>query len=109
MNCPDLLREFEASQITQIVGARIATNGFEYAAKLKHDWGFDLIHSRQMFQISPNAMMDFLESKIVFKMPERSVDSDEIKMTQIVVGPPDEIIGNSLNFIFIRHILYDLH
>lgn len=69
-------------------------NGVEYGVKLSLGNFFDLIDSRKVLNMWPNAILDFLESKIVFKMPAQSAASPEIQLAENVVGFPDEIIGN---------------
>lgn len=53
-----------------------------------------IVHSRDMLELWPTELLNFLESKIVFQMPETSDGSDAPpELAQNVVGLPDEIIG----------------
>lgn len=78
----------------------MATNAVEYAIKLVRGNAFDFIGSRQLLDIWPKVMFDFLESRIVFEMPEQSDASPEMELAENVVGHPDKIIGNLFLILF---------
>lgn len=60
---------------------------------------FKLIPSREMLEMWPKDLINFLENKIVFAMPQQSNASAVGQLALNIVGLPDEIIGNSfVNF-----------
>lgn len=98
MSCPDLVLEFEKSQFKDIIGVKIAANGFEYAVRSKATGNvFELIPSAKMLKMWPNALIDYLEDRIVFQMPDGNAHASpgiQLSRNVDIVGLPDEIIGN---------------
>lgn len=100
--CDDLIFDFEKSRLDKFFGVKIVPNGLEYAITTK-DRYFDLIPATKTLKLWPNKLIDFLESRIVFEMPNETPNApQEIQLSRNVdvVGLPDEIIGNYFLFNF---------
>lgn len=98
MSCPDLVFEFEKSQFKDIIGVKIAAIGFEYAVRSKATGNvFELIPTAKMLKMWPNALIDYLEDRIVFQMPDGNAHASpgiQLSRNVDIVGLPDGIIGN---------------
>ena len=102
MSCKFLVLEFETKEVHRIVGVS-AENGFSYAT-FGRNRQFHMVPSNFAQEMWIDAMVNFLENRIVFEMPNMpDADTLPIELTSNidVVGLPDEIIGN---FFMLAHI-----
>lgn len=119
MTCPKLVFDYEKSRFEDIVGVKVVARGIDYVIKMNDKYAFELIPSANAMEFWPDHVVDFLEERIVFEMPEISNENGEatapempnkngessapeIQLTRSIdlVGLPHEIIGKYFKFNF---------
>lgn len=95
-DCAKHVNAFEVSRFHSIIGASNTTDGMKYAIKLKFESGYQLISSTEAIEKWPHQILNFLESRLEFAMPPRSVHFALSVETNIatITGPPAMILGN---------------
>lgn len=112
LSCPKLVFDYEKSRFEEIVGVKVVASGIDYVIKTSDQYSFELIPSAKAMEFWPDHVVDFLEERIVFEMPEISNENGEatapempnendealapeIQLTRSIdlIGLPHEIIG----------------
>lgn len=109
IRCEFLVLQFETKKYHNIVGVSTSADGFRYAT---FGTGREILHmvpsdfAREMWI---DAVIDFLENRIVFSMPNQpNADTSTLELSSNmdvdVDGIPDEIIGNFSEFFLWRSV-----
>lgn len=95
-NCDDLIRDFEISSLNGIIGAGKAANIVTYAVNVHSNVNFELALTNEMLEKWPQQLIDFLESRIEFDIPDpspSSIDNVEFNVNIVAAGKPTSILG----------------
>ena len=96
MSCDLLKLAFETKQWHHIFGVR-NQNGLDYATFGRQLY---MVPSDYAQELWIHAVIEFLEGRIVFQMPDiQNADTPQIEIEENVVGLPDDIIGKTNSFL----------